>query len=66
MKEEEPVLESSHPKMFDTPQKVVDHPSIFYSISEVYSIRKESINHSNDQIYKRLSKKFQMIKRLRC
>lgn len=48
-----------------TQQKIVDHPPLSYSIAEVYSIRKESINSSNDLIYKRLSKQFQRIKKLR-
>jgi hypothetical protein len=44
---------------------VVEHPQLFYRIDEVYSIRKESINNSNDQIYKRLSRQFQRIKRIK-
>ena len=45
--------------------KVHEHPQMFYSISEVYSIRKDSINSSNDQIYKRLSRQFQKIKKIK-
>lgn len=52
---------SSHPQQ----QKIVDHPALSYGIAEVYSIRKESINSSNDLIYKRLSRQFQRIKKLR-
>lgn len=60
MKEEEP-----HPSEHFT-QKVVEHPPLFYGINEVYSIRKESINSSNDQIYKRLSRQFQRIKKIKA
>jgi hypothetical protein len=63
MKEEESMVgenQSSHPQ-----QKIVDHPPLYYNISEVYSVRKESINNSNDLIYKKLSRQFQRIKKLR-
>jgi hypothetical protein len=46
-------------------QRVMEHPPVFYNINEVYSIRKETINSSNDQIYKRLSRQFQRIKRIK-
>lgn len=46
-------------------QKITEHPPLYYGISEVYSIRKESINVSNDLIYKKLSRQFQRIKKLR-
>lgn len=42
-----------------------EHPLTAYSIAEIYSIRKESINSATDQIYKKLGKKFQRIKKLR-
>ncbi len=45
--------------------KPVEHPPNFYGINEVYSIRKETITSSNDQIYKRLSRQFQRIKKLK-
>ena len=43
-----------------------EQPNPFYSTSEIYSIRKESINGSMDQIYKKLTKKFHRIKKLRA
>lgn len=63
MKEEESVAPENagnHPQ-----QRIVEHPPLYYSTSEVYSIRKESINNSNDLIYKKLSRQFQRIKKLR-
>jgi hypothetical protein len=47
-------------------QRVVEHPQLFYRIDETYSIRKDSINNSNDQIYKRLSRQFQRIKKIKA
>ena len=45
--------------------KTIDHSQMYYRIDEVYSIRKDSINNSNDQIYKRLSRQFQKIKKIK-
>ena len=58
-------FENNNVEEYQATQKRVEHPPENYSLHEIYSIRKESTNHSNELLFKKLNKSFNRIKKLR-